>query len=109
MRSKDHGIQTNMEQTMTQTERNRNEEAEPELENTLSGSIGLTVLMAVVMAVVVLVYGFEDSLNMGMSAAAIGLSVIVCGFKWFLEIKNQIRWKKKEDREKARVSDRYDL
>ena len=107
MDSKDNGIQTDTEQTMTQTEQKRN--AEAKLEKTLSGSIALTVLMAAVTAVVVLVYGFEDSWNMGMSAAAIGLAAIVCGLKWFLEIKNQIRWKRKEEREKARVSDRYDL
>ena len=100
------GSQTNAEQTAIQTERERNTEAE--LENTLNGSIGLTVVMAVFAAVIILVYGFEAGDGMTVSVTAIGLSVIVCGFKWFLEIKNQRRWKKAE-RKKVKVSDRHVL
>ena len=60
----------------------------------MSGPIGLTVIMAIFSAAIVLAYGFEDGDGMAASVTAIVLSVIVCGAKWFIEIKNQMRWKK---------------
>jgi len=83
--------------------------ADAGLEKTLSDSISLAVIMAVLTAVIILVYGFKDEHGMTTSFPTIGLSVVVCGFKWILEIKNQIQWKEKEAREKAEGSDQYDL
>ena len=73
-------------------------------EKTMSGSIGLTVVMTIFSAVIILVYGFEDGDSMTASVTAVVLSVIVCGGKWFIEIKNQMRWKK-ETEEKEKVSE----
>ena len=108
---KSRGTQTAAEQAVIQTERER--DAGADLGKTLSDSIGLTVVMAVFSAVVILAYGFEDGDGMAASATAIVLSAIVCGIKWFFEIKNRIRWKreaeekwKREAEEKAKGSDR---
>ena len=107
MSDENHGTRTDAEQTAIQNE--RGPDADAEIEKTLNSAIAVTVIMVVFSAVMILVYGFKDEQGTIASFTAIGLSVIVSGIKWFLEIKNQIRWNKNEAREKAEGSDRHVL
>jgi len=96
------GAQTANEQTAIQIQQAQN--ADANTDKSMSGSIGITVAMVIFSAVIVFLFGFEDGMGMVASITAIAFSVFAICFKWFFEIKAQIRWKK-EAEEKAKGSD----
>jgi len=93
------GKQTAAEQAALQTERERN--ADAHMDKSVSGSVWITVAMVLFSLFFVIFVGFEEGESAVATIAAICFSVFAICFKWFFEIKAQIRWKK-ESEEKAR-------
>ena len=94
------GTQTAVEQAAIQEQKAINYDAH--LDKSISGSVWITVAMVVFSLVIVFFFGFEDGLGMVASITAIAFSVLICGVKWYYEIKNQRKWKR-EAEEKERM------
>jgi len=100
------GTQTVTEQAAIQEQQKQN--ADAYANKSINGSVWITVGMAVFSAFFIIFFGFEEGEARVATITAIAFSVFICGFKWFFEIKNQMRWKKDAE-EKTKGSDRHAL
>jgi len=93
------GTQTSAEQANIQAQQAQN--ADAHTDKSVSGSVWITVAMVLFALFFIIFVGFEEGEAMVVTVTAIVFAVFICCFKWFFEIKAQIRYKK-EAEEKAR-------